>query len=219
MEADYWQGRWRRGETGWHRDEVMPLLQKHWPALRAEKGASVLVPLCGKTLDMPWLASAGHKVLGIELAAQAVGEFFAAQGMQATPRATADGLLHTAGDIAILEADAFEVDEATYAHCRHVYDRAALIALPPELRRRYAETLYARLPTGCQALLITLEYPQAQKSGPPFSVTEGEVRALFSPHWEVELLERRDILDQQPSFAAQGVTTLHTAVYRMRKQR
>ena len=218
MEADYWKSRWLRGETGWHRDEVMPLLRKHWPALDAKPGSQVVVPLSGKTLDMPWLAAQGHRVLGIELSATGIEEFFTEQGLRDDVKRTADGLLHQAGGIDILEADAFEVSAATLSDVHHVYDRAALIALPPDLRQRYADTLYARLPVGTSALLITLEYPQHEKDGPPFSVSEDEVRRLFSPAWHVTLLERRDILAQQPGFIAEGVTALSTVVYRLDKR-
>ena len=218
MDAAYWQSHWQRGETGWHRDEVMPLLQKHWPGIDPAPGARVGVPLCGKTLDMPWLAAQGHDVLGIEVAAEGIAAFFAEQGLDDDTVDTPAGRLHRAGAIDILQADVFEVDAATLANCRHVYDRAALIALPPELRRRYADTFYARLPSGCRGLLITLEYPQHEKAGPPFSVGEDEVHALFSPDWDVTLLERRDILAQQPAFVAEGVGALHTTVYRLDKR-
>ncbi len=216
METGYWQDRWRRGETGWHRDEVMPLLQKHWPAIGPVPGARVVVPLCGKTRDMPWLAAQGHRVLGIEVAAEGIAAFFAEQGVRDDAVDTPAGRLHHAGAIDILEADAFEVDAATLADARHVYDRAALIALPPGLRRRYVDTLYARLPAGCRGLLITLEYPRHEKAGPPFSVAQAEVDA-FAPSWQVELAERRDILAHEPGFRAEGVSALSTAVYRMRR--
>lgn len=85
------------------------------------------------------------------------------------------------------------------------------------MRWRYVQTVYGALPSGCRGLLITLEYPQAEKAGPPFSVDEAEVRGLFSPHWQVQLLERRDIL-QQPDFIAEGLTAMSTAVYRLEKQ-
>lgn len=218
MDADYWKSRWQRGETGWHRDEVMPLLQKHWPSLHAQAGSEVLVPLSGKTLDMPWLATQGQRVLGIELSERAIKAFFVEQDLSDVASDTPDGPLHRAGDIAILEADAFEVSPAMLSGVRHVYDRAALIALPPDLRKRYVDTLYARLPARTTALLITLEYPQHEKDGPPFSVSEEEVRTLFSPAWDVALLERRDILQQQPSFIADGVSALQTAVYRLDKR-
>lgn len=217
MHPDYWKTRWQQGETGWHRDEVMPLLQKHWPALAPLAGEQVLVPLCGKTLDMPWLAVQGHPLLGIEISRQGIDAFFREQGFDAEQSDTRHGALHRAGEIAILEADAFALDAETLANCRLVYDRAALIALPPELRRRYVAALYARLPLATRALLITLEYPQAEKAGPPFAVMQDEVDALFSPCWDVELLERRAILAQQPSFIAEGVSALHTVVYRLRK--
>ena len=96
--------------------------------------------------------------------------------------------------------------------------RAALIALPPGLRSRYVHELYSRLPQGCRGLLITLEYPQQEKQGPPFSVTEAEVRELYQRDWEVEVLERRDILAQQPSFIDEGVTRLETVVYRLQRR-
>ncbi len=217
MDADYWKSRWQHGETGWHRGEVMPLLQKHWPALQARPSSEVLVPLSGKTLDMIWLADQGHRVLGIELSARGIEEFFAEQGLTDDVIDTPDGPLHRAGDIAILEADAFRVSEETLAGIRHVYDRAALIALPPDLRQLYVDTMYAHLPSGTTGLLITLEYPQQEKNGPPFSVHEDEVRRLFYPNWDATLLERRDILQQQPSFIAEGVSALQTAVYRLDK--
>lgn len=98
-----------------------------------------------------------------------------------------------------------------------MFDRAALIALPPELRRRYVRELHAMLPPGCRGLLVTLEYPQHEKDGPPFSVPEAEVRTLYGRDWEVEVLERRDILAQQPLFVEEGVTALETLVYRLRR--
>ena len=110
------------------------------------------------------------------------------------------------------------MDATQFAGCDAIYDRAALIALPPPMRERYARTVYDALPDGCRGLLITLEYPQHEMEGPPFSVEEREVRRLFGEHWDIDLLERRDILGSQPSFSEQGVTALHTAVYRMQRK-
>ena len=74
------------------------------------------------------------------------------------------------------------------------------------------------VPAGCRGLLITLEYPQQEKAGPPFSVIEDEVRALFDGAWRVKPLERRDILEQQPNFQAERVTALQTAAYRLERR-
>lgn len=219
MDADFWLQRWQEGQTGFHRGEVMPLLEKHWPSLRLAEGGRVLVPLCGKSLDMHWLAAQGHRVLGVELSSLAVEQFFEEAGLEPARHTTRYGEHFTAGPIEIILGDAFGLDAALLADVAGVYDRAALIALPPGLRRRYRDTVYASLPSGCRGLLITLEYPQAEKAGPPFSVEQAEVESLFAAPWRPTLLERRDILDEEPRFKAEGLGALDTAVYDLRKDR
>ncbi len=216
MEPDFWLQRWREGRTGFHRDQVMPLLEKHWPALALAHGSRVFVPLAGKSLDMLWLAAQGHRVLGVELSPLAVQQFFAENRLQPEIRRSPLGIHHVAGNIELVCGDVFALDAKALADCRAVYDRAALIALPAALRQRYASGPYTRLPAGCQGLLITLEYPPADKAGPPFSVDAAEVARLFTPAWHAELRERRDILADEPGFAAEGVTALSTAVWHLR---
>lgn len=217
MRPEFWLERWREGRIGFHRDAVMPLLVQYWPAVAAPAGSRVFVPLAGKSLDMIWLAAQGHPVLGAELSPLAVEQFFAENGLHPRITETPAGRLHAADGIELMLGDVFDLDAATLASCEAVYDRAALIALPPDLRARYADEVYGRLPIGCLGLLITLEYPQPEKDGPPFSVDEAEVRRLFSKCWDIELLERRDILPHEPGFRAEGVTALHTVIYRLRK--
>ena len=98
-----------------------------------------------------------------------------------------------------------------------MFDRAALIALPPDMRVRYARDVYSKLPPGCRGFLITLEYPQAEREGPPFSVPEEEVRALYARDWDIELLERRPIPPDHPGFVA-GVSKLDTAAYALQRR-
>lgn len=217
MDADFWLQRWQEGQIGFHRDDVMPLLDKHWPALRLSPGSRVLVPLCGKSLDMHWLAAQGHRVIGVELSPLAVQQFFDEAGLQPLRHRSRYGEHFTAGPVEIILGDAFGLDAALLSDIAGVYDRAALIALPPALRQRYLDTVYAGLPSGCEGLLITLEYPQQEKAGPPFSVEPGEVARLFDLPWHVDPLERRDILEQEPRFRAEGVSALCTAVYRLQK--
>ncbi|MDR0182637.1 thiopurine S-methyltransferase [Lysobacter arvi] len=219
MHPDFWHQRWADNQIGFHQDAPTPLMLKHWPSLGLAAGTRVFVPLAGKTLDMAWLAAQGHRVLGVELSRIAVDAFFEGNGV--TPEVTASkyGTHYRAGDIELICGDAFGLDEAALARCDAVFDRAALIALPEDLRQRYARELYARLPSHCRGLLITLEYPQHEKAGPPFSVVENEVRALYARDWTIETLERRDILETQPKFVEEGVTELHTSVYRLERKR
>ncbi len=217
MEPDYWQQRWAEGRTGWHQSDVNALLRQHWPALSLPHGSRVFVPLCGKSADMAWLAAQGHRVLGVELSRDACAAFFAEHGL--VFELTAHGALqrYRSERIELLAGDAFALSTHDLADCTACYDRAALIALPADMRQRYAEQVLGKLPTGCRTLLVTLDYPQHEKQGPPFNVDQAEVEHLFAANWHVALLERRDILAQQPGFQAEGVTRLHTAAYRLTK--
>jgi thiopurine S-methyltransferase len=216
MDPSFWQQRWREGQIGFHQQRVTPLLERYWNATGVASDACVFVPLAGKSLDLLWLAARGHRVLAVELSPIAVQQFFAENALTPTVRESRHGVHHAAGEIEVLCGDVFALDAQALAGCTGVYDRAALIALPPDMRQRYATQVYGRLRADCRGLLVTLDYPQQQKSGPPFSVDETEVRTLFEPAWRVGLLERSDILASQPGFSADGVTELHTAAYRLR---
>jgi thiopurine S-methyltransferase len=215
MQPDFWHQRWHDNQIGFHQDAPTPLMLKHWPSLQVPAGARIFVPLAGKTHDMVWFAAQGYRVLGVELSRIAVEAFFAEHRLAPAVRESRHGRHYEAGNIELVCGDAFALDADALADCAAVFDRAALIALPPDLRRRYVQELYGRLPRECRGLLITLEYPQHEKDGPPFSVPEDEVRALYGRDWNVGMLERRDILQMQPKFIEEGVTALHTSVYRL----
>lgn len=217
MDADFWLQRWENGQTGFHQDRVMPLLQKYWPGLKLPAGSQVLVPLAGKSLDVAWLADQGHAVLAVELSALAVQQFFDEHELTPTVRDTPQGRLYLAGNIRYLCGDIFDLDAASLAACQACYDRAALIALPPELRTRYAAHVYGQLPPGSQTLLLTLDYPQSQMDGPPFAVPLTEVQDHFAAQWTIQAKEIRDVLTQEPKFAARGVSRMHTTVYHLSK--
>ena len=217
MHPEFWHQRWADNQIGFHQDTPTPLLLKYWQSLGVAPGAQVFVPLAGKSLDMAWFASQGYRVLGVELSQRAVEQFFAEHGLQPDIRETNYGQHYAAAGIELICGDVFALDDAALRDCAAVFDRAALIALPPELRARYTRELYARLPTDCRGLLITLEYPQTERAGPPFSVAEDEVHALFDRDWRVELQDRRPIPSDHPGFVA-GVSQLATAVYGMQRR-
>ena len=217
MEPKFWQERWARNQIGFHLPEVNPCLQRHWPKLALAEVAKVLVPLCGKSLDLMWLASLGYRVLGVELSEQAVEAFFSEQGLM--PRISQRGVfkVYRADLIEVWCGDFFALDAEALADCSALYDRAALIALPPLMRAQYAEHLNALLRPGCQGLLITLDYDQTQKAGPPFAVADEEVKLLLGGHWSVQVLEEQDILGESWKFVQDGVTRLEERVYRVTK--
>lgn len=215
MDANFWLERWREGHIGFHQDAVTPLLPKYWPGRSVAPDSLVLVPLCGKSKDMLWLAEQGYRVLGIELSSLAVEQFFLENHLQPKMHASDMGKHYVADNIEIICGDIFALDKATLAQCVGVYDRAALIALPPAMRPNYVQHVYANLPPHYRGLLITLDYAQEKMEGPPFSVSADEVQSLFSRLAEARLIDRIETLSKEPRFAQRGMDRLETLVYNL----
>jgi thiopurine S-methyltransferase len=218
MRARFWHERWQNKEIGFHQDEVNGHLQQFWVEIKAPKAAYVFVPLCGKSRDMLWLRDQGYKVIGVELSPIAANEFFDESNLSPSVSVQAQFELWEDDNIAILVGDFFDLTPAQLQDCGAVYDRASLIALPPDMRERYAQHLSALLKPGIEVLLIALEYEQAQMSGPPFSVSEAEVQQLYNAHFHVELLHTVDALEDSPSFRQRGLTRLDEKVYRLTRR-
>ena len=208
MHHDFWHERWQTGQIGFHQSAVHPLLARWWPTLGIRADARVYVPLCGKSLDMVWLAERGHTVIGSELSPIAIRDFFAGQGLAPTHLQQHGLIRHTAGPYTILEGDALALTLAQTGPIEAVYDRAALVALPPGMRNSYAASLARLTSPGAQALLVAFEYPQELKGGPPFSVEAREIRELFETAFTVREVERLDILAESPKFAEIGIPAL-----------
>ncbi|AHC49164.1 thiopurine S-methyltransferase [Achromobacter xylosoxidans] len=215
MDAEFWLERWRDGRTHFHQTRVTPLLQKYWPTLSVPAGGKVLVPLCGKSLDMVWLAAQGYQVLGVELSQLAVEQFFTENELKPVIHESAYGRRYVAGNIEIICGDIFKLDAPLLSHCVGAYDRAALVALPADMRGDYVRHVYGQLAPGYRGLLITLDYPQEEMDGPPFAVVDAEMRNLFTGVSPAVIIDRRDILAKEPKFAERGVSRLDTVVYRL----
>lgn len=211
MQPEFWRDRWQNGEIGFHRDRVHPALERFWHDI-ASGTETVLVPLCGKTLDMRWLAELGHTVSGVELERHAVEAFFREWGTDPHERERADGLVELFGAGVHLAAGDFFAFQPETAPDRF-YDRAALVALPQPMRADYLGHLAACVAPGAQGLLIAFEYDPAGMNGPPFPVTEGELRA--QPWFAVECLGRDDATAEYPHLVDRGAQGLHEAVYRL----
>ena len=218
MDPSFWRDRWDNQDIGFHQPDIHALLPEYWPRLGLPTDAPVFVPLCGKSLDMVWLAQQGHRVIGAELSQRAIDDFFAERGLTPATRASGSFTVKSSGPYELWCGDFFELPRMAVAGIAGVYDRAALIALPPSLRDRYAATLASLLPPQARMLLITLEYEQTQMSGPPFSVPGGQVRALFSGNYECDELECRDVLDGHPHFKQRGLTALQECAFLLRRK-
>ena len=217
MHEAFWQERWTRDQIGFHQDQVNAYLLRHWSRLQLPRSSQVLVPLCGKSLDLAWLAGQGHAVLGVELAEKAVQAFFEEHGLQPQVNEHGTFRIYSAGSLALWCGDFFALTAEDVAGCKAFYDRAALIALPVAMRERYAEHLQSILPGDCQGLLVTLDYDQARMDGPPFSVSDAEVRERFAQAWQVDELQREDVLAGNWKFIRHDLKALDEATYHLRR--
>ena len=188
MEAGFWHERWENQEIGFHRPEAHEMLRRHVKKV-AQRGARVFVPLCGKSKDMLWLLNNGYQVFGVELSEVAVTQFFEENGLR--PAIVEEGAFKrfSVEGLAIWVGDFFDLTAEQLASVDAWYDRAAMIALPPEMRTRYVKQLSGKLPEHAQGLLVTIEYPVGYRKGPPFSVSEGEVESGFGQRFSIEQIE------------------------------
>lgn len=176
-DPEFWHNKWAANQIGFHLEDVNPLLIQFWSETAPKRDDKVLVPLCGKSEDLIWLANQHDSVQGVELSQIAVRSFFAEHFYTPTvTRLNAQHELYQFDELAIFSGDFFT---APVESVDLVYDRAALVALPEEMRADYAQRLLQLLKPGGRILLVSMDYVQTELPGPPFSVPEAEIRILF----------------------------------------
>lgn len=207
MEHKFWHERWQSDQIGFHEADTHAFLEAHWPSVAADSHDDVFVPLCGKSLDMCWLARRGHKVIGSELSDIAVRDFFTSIGDD--PKISEHGAqrLNSNDRYHLWCGDFFALTANEIPPVSLFYDRAALIALPEHMREHYAQHLVSLLAPGARGLLITIQYTQDDHPGPPFSVPLAEIDTLFADHCAVEHLEHQQT-NIKGRFTAQETATL-----------
>lgn len=191
MNPEFWQHRWQENRIGFNQSAVNPLLIRYWSELNLPLGGRVFVPLCGKSIDMVWLASQGYDVVGVELVESAVQDFFGEQNIEPTIHQHAKNLDIKCYQGKLLDrkvelwvADIFALTSEDTGKIKAVYDKAALIALPADMRSNYSEQI-SEISGNAPQLLITLNYDQSKKDGPPFSINHEQVQQYYGSHYQI----------------------------------
>ena len=217
MDHDFWHQRWTEGRLGFHQQKVNSRLKKFWNMAASGpaslSGAKVLVPLCGKSLDMLWLAREGHRVVGIEISDTACRDFYVENKLQCTRKDDPPFVKFSGGDIELWCGDFFDLQPDDLDDIHAVYDRAALIALPEAMRANYVSHLAVLLQPNSRIFLISMDYDESKMQGPPFSVPENEVRGLFENKFSIDIIARASGPDIVGNLAARGLDTLDEKVY------
>lgn len=199
MDASFWHQRWENQQIGFHRPEPHELLKKHFIDV-VKAPANVLVPLCGKSNDLLWLLQKGYRVFGVELSELAVKQFFEENQLAPVIKQKGDFKEYAVDELVIWVGDFFKLQQSDLTSIDAWYDRAAMIALPPAMRRQYVQQLCEQLPGDTKGLLITLQYPPGYREGPPFSVREEEIETGYGQRFSIEQVESGEgiINDRQP---------------------
>ena len=218
MDPEFWRQRWKENRIGFHQHEVNPYLIRYWPGLELAPGSRIYVPLCGKSADMCWLSEQGYRVIGVDISAIAIRAFFSENGLQAS-RIPGEQATHGSSEqIDLICADFFELGREDIGRIGGFYDRAALIALPAKTRQHYASRLSELTDTGTTGLLVSLDYGQERMEGPPFSVSEDELRQLFTDRFTIERLHSEDVIETRPRFRDRGLDRLIENVFQLRRR-
>lgn len=193
MESEFWHERWKYNEIAFHQPEVNPLLSLYFDQLPLPSTGRILVPLCGKSLDLSWLSHRARSVVGVELSTLAAAAFF--DELDIAPTITPKGKLtaYQANNIEILVGDLFDLTQETLGPVAAVYDRAALVALPEAMRARYTQHVI-NLTDRAPQLLINYVYDQSLMPGPPFSIVDDEIHRHYHEDYQITLLHSQNVV-------------------------
>ncbi|WP_283627766.1 thiopurine S-methyltransferase [Shewanella baltica] len=218
MEPGFWHEKWHQQQIGFHQQDINPFLVKYWQKLGLPADTQVFVPLCGKSLDMCFLAEQGHQVIGCELNELAVQQFFSDNQLEMTQTTVGEYQHYHTEQISLYQGDIFTLPKTITQEVTAFYDRAALIAWPESMRAQYAKQLASLLPSGSVGLLVTLDYPQEALSGPPFAVSPTWVEQHLSDDFDIEVLASQDVLADNPRFIKKAVPWLNEAAYLLKRK-
>ena len=208
-----WLKLWRDRLTDFHQLKVNKFLAAFWPNIDLLKGSRVFVPLCGKSLDMTWLVKQGLDVIGVEISPVAVKAFFHENGLKPMKRRVGKFTLWKHGHISILCGDYFSLKGSDLGRIDIVYDRAALTALPEDIRKHYVAHLQLIAPQA-GIFLLTVEDIEGAFYGQGPSVDE-EIKSLYSEEFSIKLAHVEHCVENEIQSPHQPVTRTEYKVYQL----
>ena len=214
-----WLKFWENNETNWHGDKITQELVEYFELFELEPRDKVFVPLCGKSLDMLYIMNQSFSVVGVEISEIGVRQFFSENNLAYKITKVDDFDLYSTENLEIYCGDFFALTSKHLNNVKSVFDRKSLIALEPEVRQKYVKHLNDIISLGARILLVTLQYPQYQMSGPPFSVDKSEVESLFSMAFESQELRSFNDIENESKLTRAGVDYINNAAYYLRKVR
>ena len=218
MDRQYWHQRWQSNEIGFNQSQPNILMQRYFPKLDLKTGDRIFVPLCGKSIDMIWLARQGYKVIGVEIDEHACKAFFEENKIRFKLTAIDDFKVYQSDEITLFSGDFFCLNKKILDKVDAVYDRAALIALPKMLRSRYSAHMAKILGSNAKMMLITTSYNQSEMQGPPFSIDEVEIDMLYKTNFDITKVYNKEVKSIPQHLRAKGLKHAIEQVYLLIKK-
>jgi thiopurine S-methyltransferase len=210
-----WLDFWLAQRTDFHQSLVNPLLSRFWSSLESTRSSRVFVPLCGKSLDMLWLAQQGYEVIGVELSPVAVEDFFRENGLHPVQRQVGQFNLWSDGKLSILCGDYFALTAEDIGQFDTVYDRASLTAFPESIRGRYVEQLSRLVPKTAKILLLTIEDAAEDATIAQANGIDAEITSLFTPKFDIDLAHVESVFELDPELPRLPAKRAEYKVYRI----
>jgi thiopurine S-methyltransferase len=210
---DFWS---REGNPGFHEEEGNSYLKQFLPQFDLNPGDHIFLPLCGKTVDMLWLANQGFTVSGVELSEVAVKAFFEESELDYKVESMEDFNCYYSDKIRLYHGNFIDLKTWQLSSCKLVYDRAAMVAIEPDIRHLYSQHMLRIIPDASAMLMILLEYDQNIVSGPPFSVTQSEVDSYYGQHFQLETLLHEEMIDKEPRWRERGLLSFKETVLKIK---
>ncbi|KAM6899818.1 putative thiopurine S-methyltransferase isoform 2-T2 [Xenentodon cancila] len=203
MGVEEWEERWQEGKIGFHQPDVHKMLKKYLnKVLSGRSAVRFFFPLCGKAVDMKWLADQGHSVVGVEISEKACRQFFEENNLTYSeePVAAIPGAKlykNSEKNISLYQCNLFDFSRSVEGEFGAIWDRGSLVAINPKDREKYAALILSLMARDCRFLLDTLLYNPDLYPGPPFFVPDEQVQSLFGSSCDLELLESADALTER----------------------
>lgn len=215
MDGEFWQSKWQSQDIAFNQTKTNELLQRYFNSLSLKPNSRIFVPLCGKSIDMIWLTSQGYDVVGVELSQIACNAFFEENQISVETTQIENFTVFQSAHITLFSGDFFYLNKSFLGRVDAVYDRAALIALPFEMRKKYVSHLRNITNDSAPIFLITTDYPQEDMQGPPFSIGQTEVEALFKGQ-SIQQLYNKSIKSLPNHLVHKGLKKAEEQVYCIR---
>ncbi|XP_007487958.1 thiopurine S-methyltransferase isoform X2 [Monodelphis domestica] len=178
LSLEDWLQKWEVHEIGFHKEDGHKLLRKYMNTfLNGRNGLRVFFPLCGKAVEMKWFADLGHSVVGVEISELAIREFFTEQNLSYSEESIAG----------ISGGKVFKSSSGNITlYCCNIFD------LPS-----YVKLMLSLLEKVFHYLLAIISYDTTKHSGPPFYVSDSEIKSLFGSTCNIQFLEKVDALEER----------------------